>query len=213
MKRIKKYEHQDMDADRYKDTGEFDREEAEDTSKLTGFDGLHKKGAKPARKKYIKPDPKMETLKKATILKETGMEDEELLARKTKTTKELFEFEERNQMLERLEKVGVEDKRITKPVDTKIITAKTLETLFKYFDLEVGETRYEMDRKLNKQWIHEQGLKPDRVLKTHKKADAAEAIEGDASDSDGIPTDTEEEDEAPQKKSEEGSESGSDQED
>ena len=64
-------------------------------------------------------------------------------------------------MLERLEKVDVEDKRVTKPVDTKIITAKTLETLFKYFDLEVGETTYEMDRKLNKQWIHEQGHKPD----------------------------------------------------
>lgn len=89
MKKIKKYEGQDMDIHRYKETDDFEREDEKDQTKnLTGFDGLHKKGAKPPRKKYsIKPDPKMETLKKATILKETGMEDEELLHRKTKTTK------------------------------------------------------------------------------------------------------------------------------
>jgi hypothetical protein len=203
-----------MDADRYKaQTGEFDREdEKEDTSKLTGVDGLYRKGAKPPRKKYIKPDPKMETLKKATLFKETGLQDEEILARKTKTTKDLFEYEKKQQMMDRLEKVEFEDKRITKPVDTKIITAKTLETLFKYFDLEVGESRTEMDRKLNKQWIHEQKLMPDAKLKK-TKIDAkgqAEVVEGDASDTDGIPTDSEEEEAPPAKEAEEsGEESGS----
>jgi len=44
---------------------------------------------------------------------------------------------------------------VTKACDTKIITAKTIETLMKYLDLEPGENRYEMDKKLNKQWIHE----------------------------------------------------------
>jgi len=33
-----------------------------------------------------------------------------------------------------------------------------------------------MDKKLNKQWIHEQGLKPDRVLKKTKKAEGKSNI-------------------------------------
>ncbi len=151
QKKYKKYEDQDMD----KNT-DFDREDMKEREKeLTGFDGLAKKGAKPPRKKFQKVDPKQQTLKNATLLKETGIEEEKLLNRKTKTTKELFEFENKNQILMKLEKVEVEDKRVVKPCDTKIITAKTIETLFKYFDLEPGESRYDMDKKLNKQWITE----------------------------------------------------------
>ena len=127
------------------------------------------------------------------MIKEYGLEDETLKNRKTKQNKELFEFEKKAKVLEHLEKVEVEDKRVTKDCDTKIITATTIETLMKYLDLVPGENRYDMDKKLNKQWIQIQGLKPDRYLKTHKKAEAAGAVDEPASESNDDDDDSDEE--------------------
>lgn len=52
-------------------------------------------------------------------------------------------------MLDNLEKIEVEDKNVIWPCDTKIITAKTIETLFKYFDITPGEDLNLMNKKLH----------------------------------------------------------------
>ena len=107
-------------------------------------------------------------MKNATLLKDEDLDEEHLTSKKTKTINALFEFETKMQILSHLEKVKIEDKRITKECDTKLISAKTIEALLKYFELVPGENRYEQDKKFANMKVSTNWRKPNRKLKEKK---------------------------------------------
>lgn len=69
-----------------------------------------------------------------------------------------------------------------RPCDTHIISAKTLETLFKYFEIELGEDFNKMNKKLHNQWIERQGWKPNKIKWKNKKESAAPVEGGESPD-------------------------------
>jgi hypothetical protein len=69
-------------------------------------------------------------LKKGQYLKEVVEDEKELKKKKTLTINQLLDFEAKHQTLKNLDKMKVEDKVVARPIDTSIITSKTLEALF-----------------------------------------------------------------------------------
>ena len=96
-------------------------------------------------------------------MKEVNEDPEELKKQKTLTMNQLFNFEQKHQMLDKLERAQIEDKLVVRPCDTHIISAKTLETLFKYFEIELGEDFNKMNKKLHNQWIERKGRKQNKI--------------------------------------------------
>jgi len=132
------------------------------------------------------------TIKNATLIDKEMVDEEDLMKNKTRNTKKLFEFEVKAKVIEKLNKVEVEDKRVTKPCDTKIITGKTIEGLLQYFELVPGESKYEVEKKLSKQWIHEQGRKPNKMKRAAMK-ETMQPVDEAASESNDDETESEEE--------------------
>ena len=60
------------------------------------------------------------------------MSEAEILKRKSKNVNEMIERGTKAEMLDHLNKVKVEDKRVTKQIDVKLITDKTIEALLGY---------------------------------------------------------------------------------
>ena len=87
-------------------------------------------------------------MKKSQYLKEV-VDEETIKHKKTLTINKLLDFEQKHQTLNNLDKIKVEDKLVARPCDTSIITAKTLEVLFKYFDLTPGEDKNLLNKKLH----------------------------------------------------------------
>jgi ADP-dependent phosphofructokinase/glucokinase len=71
------------------------------------------------------------------------LDEDRLKTKKTKQVNKLFDFEKKSKVLENLDKIEVEDRRVVKTCDTHIISAKTVEILLKYFDLEPGMSKYD----------------------------------------------------------------------
>ena len=69
------------------------------------------------------------------------------------------------EMLDHLNKVKVEDKRVTKQIDVKLITDKTIEALLGYLQLLPEDNKYTLDRKLNDIRRNNAGVKPTRLQK------------------------------------------------
>ena len=107
-------------------------------------------------------------MKNQTMMKTKELDVDHLTSKKTKTINDLFEMEEKLKVLEHLEKVEIEEKRVVKECDTKLISAKTIEALLKYFSLVPGENRYEMDKKLADMKISTNWRKPNRKLREKK---------------------------------------------
>lgn len=171
--KFKEFEQQNLD----RHESDFEREENEGK---TGFDMLHTKGQKNRRTKFMTPDLWSATLKKGTYLKEVVDDEKELKHKKTLVINQLLDYEQKHQTLNKLDKIKVEDKVVSWPCDTSIITSKTLEVLFQYFDLTPGEDVNQLNKKLHQQWIETQGRKPNKVKKANRRA-SAEPVEQEES--------------------------------
>lgn len=147
------------------DRAEESDEEKKKAAKAAKKEGsLFERGAKPARQKVIKPNPKEETLKNSTLLK--GKLDEgSLLTKKSHNINKLYEIESKAKAIENLHKVKVEDTRITTECDVTLITDKTIEALLKFIGLDPADDRFVMDKKLNAKRIEIQGTKPNKFSK------------------------------------------------
>lgn len=175
-----KFENQNLDE-------QLEGEDAEEFARETT------NGAKPPRHKFMTPDLRGETLKKSQYMKEINEDTEELKKQKTLVMNQLFHFEQKHQMMNNLERVQIDDKNVVRPCDTKIISASTLETLFKYFELVVGEKPGLLQKRLHEQWIERQGRKPNKFKRLNKKEGAA-PVEGGETESEEEAAEDENED-------------------
>ena len=151
---------------------------------------LYKRGAKKARKKIIKDGYKDQTLKNATILKDV-VSEAELLKRKSKNVNMILKEGTRAEIFDHLQKVKVEDKRVTRSVDVGLITNLTIEGLLNYLQLLPEDDKYSLDKKLNKVVRYNTGVKPNRIIKKFKpkKIDAVEGSDDDDGESSPGPND------------------------
>lgn len=172
---------------------------------------LMERGAKPPREKIIIPNPKEEKLKSATLIK--GKIDENLLlTKKSQSINKLLEIDSRAQVVANLQKVKVDNTRVTTECDVGIISAKTIEALLKHIGLEpvehtgesqklTTELRLEMDRKLNSRRKDVQGAVPNRVRKMNMINQQSSAQVDDAvSEEDNEEEGSEDEEEEPKAK-------------
>ena len=83
-------------------------------------------------RKSLKTDSRKLNFNNSTILKNV-LSEAEILKRKSKNVNEMIERGTKAEMLDHLNKVKVEDKRVTKQIDVKLITDKTIEALLGYF--------------------------------------------------------------------------------
>ena len=109
------------------------------------FDRLYKQGAKPKRQKIVDnaPDILKQTIKKATLkaIKDTVPAEQLERHRKTTRVQGLMGLEYQAEVVDRLSKIKIKDDIVKKVCDTHIISAKTMETLFQYFDLTPTDTK------------------------------------------------------------------------
>lgn len=81
------------------------------------------------------------------------MKNSTTLARKTKELKLLKELEEKEHIKEQLASTKIENKRIRKELDVMIISAKTIEALLRFLEIEPEDSIYLLDKKLNQHRI------------------------------------------------------------
>lgn len=113
------------------------------------------------------------------------LSEAEILKRKSKNVNEIIDRAAQAEALDHLRKVKREDKRVTKQIDVKIITDKTIETLLQYLQLLPEDNKYTLDKKLNEKRRNNAGVKPNKFLKTIN-INKADIVDHD-SDSDGSP--------------------------
>ena len=101
--------------------------------------------------------------------------------RKTREQKMIEDIQKEKEQYEKMLKVKIEDKRMTKPLDVSIISAQTIEGLLKFIQLQPDDSKQVMDQKLNKQRIEVQGQKPNKVKMNlaHQNTLQQEAKEGE----------------------------------
>ena len=128
---------------------------------------IYKRGAKKPRKKIIHRGLKDTTLMNTKVLKGV-MSEADILKRKSKNVNTIIHEGEKGQVLDHLMKVKVEDKRVTRGVDVKLITEKTIEALLNYLQLLPEDNKYTLDKKLNKVVRYNAGAKPNRIVKKNK---------------------------------------------
>ena len=92
-------------------------------------------------RKSLKKDSRKLNLNNSTILKNV-LSEAEILKRKSKNVNEMIERGTKAEMLDHLNKVKVEDKRVTKQIDVKLITDKTIEALLGYLQLLPEDNKY-----------------------------------------------------------------------
>ena len=73
---------------------------------------LMERGAKPPREKIVKPNPKEDKLKNATLLK-GKIDDDSILAKKSQRINKLLEIDSKAKAVNNLQKVKVEDIRVS----------------------------------------------------------------------------------------------------
>ena len=157
---------------------------------LRGGTGKNR-GAKPPREKIVKPNPKEDKLKNATLLK-GKIDDDSILAKKSQRINKLLEIDSKAKAVNNLQKVKVEDIRVSTEWDVSIISDKTIETLLKFIGLDENdavdkkrtpqEFKADMDKKLVAKKLVNAGVKPNKF----KKQDVPEKYDVlDKFDSDG----------------------------
>jgi hypothetical protein len=180
-----------------KKENENEDEKSEDEEKSPKKEGgLNERGAKPAREKVIKPNPKEELLKNSTIMK-GKFDDDILLNKKSVNINKLYEIDQRATALGSLKSVKVDADRISTECDVSLISDKTIEALIAFIGLdpvEIGgekqkltmDLRLTLDKKLNDRRKSVQGAKPTRLLNSNlpTKAEQLEAFADAVSEED-----------------------------
>lgn len=90
------------------------------------------------------------------------------LSRKSRDKKLLTDIAKEKDRQDKQMSVKIENKRMSKAFDVSIITAKTVEALLNYIQLQSDDDHLGMDKKLNKQRIEIQGVKPNKVKKDNR---------------------------------------------
>ena len=65
--------------------------------------------------------------------------------RKTREQKMIEDIQKEKEQYEKMLKVKIEDKRMTKPLDVSIISAQTIEGLLKFIQLQPDDSKQVMD--------------------------------------------------------------------
>lgn len=156
---------------------------------------LMERGAKPAREKVVKPNPKEDLLKNATLLK-GKLNDDSLLNKKSHRINKLYEIDNKAQVVDHLKKIKVDNRRIATECDVSIISDKTIEALLQYVGLEENsddtkkltpqEFKLEMDKKINQKKLVKTAL-PTKFKKQNvpDKRDVLDKFDSDSDAQEG----------------------------
>lgn len=135
---------------------------------------LMERGAKPPREKIVFQNPKEDKLKNATIIK-GKLDDDSILNKKSQRINKLLEIDSKAQAINNLQKVKVDNIRVSTETDVSIISDKTIEAFLKFIGLEKNDDedskrtpqqfKSDMDKKLNAKKLNVAGVKPNKFKK------------------------------------------------
>jgi len=181
-KLAKKFAKKKYESDRDSlERGEISGNETDKTDKSRAE--LTRRGAKKPNKKIIYKGLKDQTLKNTTYLKNV-VSEADILNRKSKNVNTLIQVGQKGEILQHLKHVKIEDKRVTRSVDVKLISEKTIESLLNYLQLLPEDNKYTLDKKLNKVVRYNTGVKPNKILKKMKPVKVDPVDRGSSSEED-----------------------------
>ena len=135
---------------------------------------LMERGAKPPREKIVIQNPKEDKLKNATIIK-GKLDDDSILNKKSHRINKLLEIDSKAQAINNLQKVKVDNIRVSTECDVSIISDKTIEAFLKFIGLDQNDGeenkrtpqqfKADMDKKLNAKKLNVVGAKPNKFKK------------------------------------------------